>query len=80
MQGSSNRIGLFHQKNRHKHTVIGKAYLLTDPGRIFTPEKIASREYFIHLKNESHKKPFVIVLDTTNAVKDNGKVYEEAKT
>lgn len=62
------------------HTSIGKAYLLTDPGQIFVPEEIASREYFIHLKGELYKKPFVIVLETTSTTKDNGKVYEEAKT
>jgi alpha-L-fucosidase len=61
-------------------TSISKACLLTDPSVALTAEEIHSGEYFIHLKNQPGNKPFVIVLETTNAAKGSNSVYEKAKT
>jgi len=58
---------------------ISKAYMLTEPGQGFVPEEIGSHEYFIHLKNKDHQKPFVIVLETGTG-EGKGNTYEKAKT
>jgi alpha-L-fucosidase len=60
-------------------TGIDKTYLLTNPSSALTYEEIHPNEYFIHLKNQPDKKPFVIVLETTNAVKGSSNVYDKAK-
>lgn len=59
------------------HTVVTKAYDLDNSMQTYTPEEIGASTYFIHLHQQTPKKPFVIVLETG---KGNGTGYEKAKT
>ncbi|NHA04343.1 alpha-L-fucosidase [Mucilaginibacter sp. HC2] len=59
------------------HSVITKAYDLDNAMQTYIPEEIGASTYFIHLHQQTLKKPFVIVLETG---KGNGTGYEKAKT
>lgn len=61
-------------------TSIAKAYRLDDPTQQYTPEEIGSNESFIHLKNKTENRPFVIVLETTKDTSAKAVKYDKAKT
>lgn len=60
------------------NVAISKAYQLADPTQTYAPEFITGSEYFIHLKEKSHTRPFVIVLQAHKTEKHA--VDDKAKT
>ncbi|QEM02589.1 alpha-L-fucosidase [Mucilaginibacter rubeus] len=61
-------------------TAISKVYDLGGPGLSYVPEEIGTSTYFIHLKQQTFKRPFVLVLETADNSKNSGAQYQKAKT